>query len=128
MNLQPTFHIYRANVIFKPKVVVENYIKNVVSEAVNLPIEVIFCRKRKREIVFARQLYHFLMVRFTTKTIVDIGKLTIDGKIVNMHDHSTVLHSVDSIKNYLFVKSSLQAQLITNCFEKLKSITKQTRY
>lgn len=128
MNLQPTFQIYRANVIFKPKVVVENYIKKVVSDAVNLPVELIFSKTRKKEVVFARQLYHFLMVRFTTKTIVDIGKLTINGEIVNMHDHSTVLHSIDSINSYLFMKNSSHAQLITNCFEKLKSITKQTRY
>ena len=115
MNLQPTFQIYRANVIFKPKVVAENY-------------KVIFCRKRKREIVFARQLYHFLMIRFTNKTIADIGNLTINGKLINKLHHSTILHSVDSINSYLFMKNSTQAQLITNCFEKLKSITKQTRY
>ena len=128
MNLQPIFQIYRANVIFKPKVVVENYIKKVVSEAVNLPIELIFQNTRKKEVVFARQLYHYLMVRFTNKTIVDIGKLIIDNKVVNNYHHSTILHSVDSINSYLFMKNSSQAQLITNCFEKLKAITKQTRY
>lgn len=103
--MTPTFNIYKAAVSYQqPKVTNDNLIiikiKEVVSETMGVKWHQINHHTRVRNIMFARQLFQFLCSKFTTKTYKAIGALT-----EHVYDHSTVIHSKDTIENVLWLKT-----------------------
>lgn len=69
-------------------------IKNVVCDYFQVPRDVIFTRTRKAIIVKPRQWYHYIACALTNKSLVDIGGYEDAG-----YDHTTVMHSRESIRN-----------------------------
>lgn len=102
--MTPTFNIYKAAVKYQqPKVTNDNLIiikiKEVVAETMGIKWHEINQHTRVRQTMFARQLFQYLCFKFTTKTFKAIGSLT-----EHVYDHSTVIHSKDTIENVLWLK------------------------
>jgi chromosomal replication initiation ATPase DnaA len=101
--MKPTFNIYKAAVQYQqPK---EHYditiirIKDVITEVTGIVWEQINLHTRTRDIVFARQLFHYLVRTFTDLTLKKIGKLTFHN-----YGHFTILHSKSEIENIIDLK------------------------
>ena len=99
-----TFNIYKAAVQYQqPKVTNDNLIiikiKEVVAEVTGVVFEQINQKTRKREVIYARQLFHFLCRKFTTNSLKAIGQLTTTN-----YDHSTIINSIASIVDIIFLK------------------------
>lgn len=102
--MTPTFNIYMAAVQYQqPKVTNDNLIiikiKEVIKETLNISWPQINKHTRQRDIMFARQLFQYLCHKFTLYTYKSIGQLT-----EHFYDHSTVIHSKDTIENVLWLK------------------------
>lgn len=84
-------------------------INEVISEYFNIGINDIWKKSRKTEIVYPRQLIHFFIKEFTNMTITDIGAHSeIYGSV---KDHSTVIHSCKSIRDYNEVDRDKQHEI-----------------
>ncbi len=70
-------------------------IKNIVANYFKVPIELLSSSTRKHQIVLARQMSMFL-----TKKLLDVPLKKI-GEEFGGRDHTTVLHSIQTIENYL---------------------------
>ncbi len=70
-----------------------DYIQKVVCEFFNIPIEMIYSKTRKREIVQARQLSMYFSKKHTKSSLASIG-LHCGNK-----DHATVLHACRTVNN-----------------------------
>lgn len=82
-------------------------IKKLVSEYYQLELKDIESKSRKHEIALARQACMYLAKKFTTSSLKTIGSH------FGNRDHSTVLHSCQTIENYLVtdkkVKNSVES-------------------
>jgi chromosomal replication initiation ATPase DnaA len=98
-----TFQIYKADVILhQPKEhqdITIIRIKEVVFEVTGIVWQQINRHTRTREIMFARQLFHYLVRTFTDLTLKKIGKLTFHN-----YGHFTILHSKSEIENIIDLK------------------------
>ena len=99
-------------------------IKKIILEVTGLSFEQYNSTTRKREIVYARQLFMFMAKKHTTLSLKSIGQLfsrkydtsyKIDFK---GFDHSTVIHAIETITNILtsFAKTREQ-KVIKNAIE-----------
>jgi chromosomal replication initiator protein len=70
-------------------------IMTIVSNHYKLPIDLLSSKSRKHEVTLARQMCMFL-----GKRLLDIPLKKI-GSYFGGRDHSTVLHSISTIENYL---------------------------
>jgi len=70
-----------------------DYIQKVVCEFFNIPVEMIYSKTRKREIVQARQLSMYFSKKHTKSSLASIG-LHCGNK-----DHATVLHACRTVNN-----------------------------
>ncbi|MEO6690783.1 MAG: chromosomal replication initiator protein DnaA [Saprospiraceae bacterium] len=86
-------------------------ITNIISEQLNIPIQSILGKGRKREIVQARQLAMYFSKKFTKKPLASIG-LALGGK-----DHSTVIYSCDMVATLMETDRSFEE--ITKKLEKI---------
>lgn len=66
------------------------------SAAFGVTIAQVQSRERTEDVVFARQAYCYMAYRQTQQSMMKIGELI--GR-----DHSTVTHSINTVKNYLKV-------------------------
>jgi chromosomal replication initiation ATPase DnaA len=103
--MEATFNIYKAAVQYQqPKVTNDNLIiikiKEVIKEVTGVSFERINQPTRKREIMFSRQLFHFLCRKFTSQSLKFIGSLT-----TRSYDHSTVINSKNEIQNTIYLKN-----------------------
>jgi chromosomal replication initiator protein len=88
------------------------YIKTAIEDHFGVSFEQLKKPSRKRQLVFARQISMWLMVRKTPLSKVRIGKMY--GR-----DHSTVIHSEQTINNFLNHKySSFEKTEILDFFGK----------
>ena len=71
------------------------YIEFIICYGEGINAELVKTPTRKAEILFARQLIIYFAVKYKSGTYAVIGSL-VGGK-----DHSTVVHSIDTIKNYI---------------------------
>lgn len=78
-----------------PKPLTIDDIKLVVAEFYKLPIDILASKSRKHEIALARQMSIYLAKQLTNNSLKTIGSY-FGGR-----DHSTVLHSCQTIENYL---------------------------
>ena len=102
--MEATFNIYKAAVKYQqPKVTNDNLIiikiKEVIKEVTGVGFDQINQKTRKREVIYARQLFQFLCRKFTAYSLKAIGQLTITN-----YDHSTALNSIASITDIIFLK------------------------
>lgn len=96
------------------KKIIKNFVKNIskeisietiqkiVSEYFNLPVDKLKDKTRKREIVQARQLSMYFAKMYTKSSLKQIGK-HFGGK-----DHSTVIHSCQTVKDLMDVDETFK--------------------
>jgi len=82
-------------------------IKNLVSEYYKLNIKDIESKSRKHEIALARQTCMYLAKKFTTSSLKTIGSH------FGNRDHSTVLHSCQTIDNYIVTDKKVKNSIDT---------------
>jgi chromosomal replication initiation ATPase DnaA len=101
--MTPTFNIYKAAVQYQqPKEhqdITIIRIKDVVFEVTGITWQQINRHTRTRDIMFARQLFHYLCRTFTDYTLKKIGELTFHN-----YGHFTILHSKSEIENIIDLK------------------------
>jgi chromosomal replication initiation ATPase DnaA len=73
----------------------DNLLRKIVSEVTGLNWNVIASKKRDRELVEARQLYCVFAKKFLNISLKEIAKN------IARDDHSTVIHSINTIKDLL---------------------------
>ncbi len=89
------------------------HIKQTVSEYYQIDIETMISKSRKQEIALARQMSIYLTKLLTNNSLKSIGA-EFGGR-----DHSTVLHSCQTIENYLVTDKKVK-----NAFESLLTTLK----
>jgi len=75
----------------KPEFNIEQIIE-IVADFFHLQAKVLKMKSRKREVVTARQLAMFFAKKYTKKSLTEIG-------LAFSKDHSTVVHSIKTVKN-----------------------------
>lgn len=102
--MTPTFNIYKAAVSYQQpkehKDINIIRIKEVVNETTGITWSKINKHTRTRDIMFARQLFHYLCRTFTDYTLKKIGELTFHN-----YGHFTILHSKSEIENIIDLKN-----------------------
>lgn len=92
VNLSAAFHIYKN--VHAPLSVgneaIEKRIVNIIECIVNIPYRIFMVDSRKREFVFARHLYSYLMYNYTTLSLNEIGKKI---KPNREYAHDVVIHA-----------------------------------
>jgi len=81
-------------------------------------------KNRKRELVIARQMVCYFLRKYTVLTLADIGK------IIGDRDHTTVIHGIDTVNNFLHIRDIGFMKLtfdIETIFEE-KSKTMQAKF
>ena len=91
--------------VIKPKAITINYINAIVCKYYNIPIEVLYMKTRKREIVQARQIAMFFAKNLTKDSLQTIG----DG--IGNKDHATVLHASKTINNLIDTNRQFKLQV-----------------
>ncbi len=97
----------------KPKPLTIDDIKQTVSDYYKLPVDLIESKSRKHEIALARQMSMYIAKQLTSLSLKSIGSH------FSNRDHSTVLHSCQTIENYMVTDSKVKASL-----DKLMSMLK----
>jgi chromosomal replication initiation ATPase DnaA len=101
--MEATFNIYKAAVQYQQpkghKDITIIRIKEVVTESTGIVWHQINKHTRTRDIMFARQLFHYLCRTFTDLTLKKIGELTFHN-----YGHFTILHSKSEIENIIDLK------------------------
>ena len=101
--MEATFNIYKAAVIYQQpkehKDITIIRIKEVITEVTGITWQQINRHTRTRDIMFARQLFHYLVRTFTDLTLKKIGQLTFHN-----YGHFTILHSKSEIENIIDLK------------------------
>lgn len=70
----------------------------------------VISKSRKNELVMARQLLIYALHRYTYLTHKELGKR------VGRRDHTTVIHSLTTVKEYLSVKDKLYYPMFSQYF------------
>jgi chromosomal replication initiator protein len=99
----------------EPRQLTIDDIKEDVSKYFKIPIDVIESKSRKHEIALARQVSMFLAKRLTQSSLKTIGS-HFGGR-----DHSTVLHSVQTVENYLVTDPNVK-NAVETLRKKLKGV------
>ena len=132
MNLQPTFQIYRANVqpiLLLSSSAVEKRIIRVIEAVTDLKFPNYIVNSRKRELVFARHLYSYLMYNFTTLSLNAIGSKVKPHRI---DAHDNIIHSRSVIETIVdFPKDQKHQQVMKaiemmNGYKRIKQATSIT--
>ncbi|MFP4544239.1 MAG: chromosomal replication initiator protein DnaA [Candidatus Kapaibacterium sp.] len=97
----------------EPKSLTIDDIKDAVSSYYKIQIDMLESKSRKHEIALARQMAMYLAKQLTSMSLKSIGS-TFGGR-----DHSTVLHSCQTIENYLVTDKSVK-NACENLLNKLK--------
>lgn len=84
--------------LFTPRKIDVEMILKKVSNSMDIPVEAILNKSRKRELVIARQITMTLAKKYTTFSLAKIGQ-DVAGK-----DHATVLHACKTINNLIDTK------------------------
>ncbi len=109
INLNLAKEIIDGIAIIEDRPLTIDLIKERVSSFYNLSVQIIESKSRKHEIALARQMSIFLAKQLTPLSLKAIGA-AFGGR-----DHSTVMHSCQTIENYLVVDKNIR-----NSYEILK--------
>jgi len=90
----------------EPKKLDSEMVIESVCEYFNIAHEVLKKKNRKRERVIARQMICFFARKYTTLTLCEVGNL-VGGK-----DHTTVIHSVNTVNDFIHIKDGRFLKMI----------------
>lgn len=76
-------------------------ILSIVAEATGFTVDELKGSRRFRRLTNARQLYCYIARKNTSDSLSDIGQT------INNRDHTTVIHSVNTIEGYIAAKDDL---------------------
>jgi chromosomal replication initiator protein len=93
----------------EPKPITINEIKKLVADYYKQPVETLESKSRKHEIALARQMAIYLAKQLTQLSLKSIGSN------FSNRDHSTVLHSCQTIENYLVTDPAVKSAYETLC-------------
>jgi chromosomal replication initiator protein len=110
INLELAEEIVRGNGFAEDKPLTIEDIRELVSKHYNIAIDDMISKCRKHEIALARQMAMYLSKKYTQHSLKSIGSY------FGNRDHSTVLHSCQTIENYIVTDKSVKLS-----FETLKS-------
>ena len=102
MNLELAKEVVFGVANNQPKILTIDDIKEAVSVYYNIPLTDIESKNRKHEITLARQMCIYIAKQLTQLSLKSIGS-NFGGR-----DHSTVLHSCQTIENYLVTDRSVK--------------------
>lgn len=102
INLQLAKEITDGIAIVEDRPLTVELIKEKVAAFYNLSTEIIESKSRKHEIALARQMAIFLTKQLTPMSLKSIGA-AFGGR-----DHSTIMHSCQTIENYLVIDKSVR--------------------
>lgn len=101
---------------FEPKQLTIDDIKRIVSDYYDIPIDKMESKSRKHEIALSRQMSMYIAKQLTSLSLKSIGA-NFGGR-----DHSTVLHSCQTIENYLVTDKSVKNSFET-LFKRVKELS-----
>ena len=78
----------------------------------DVPTKMVYRRSREHQYVLARQISMYLIKKKTNMTLKSIGEKF-------NRDHTSVIHSITSINNYIFTKDEQVINAISNIQSKL---------
>ena len=102
INLSLAREIVEGIAIIEYRPLTIDIIKEKVAKFYNLSVEIIESKTRKHEIALARQMAMFLAKQLTELSLKSIGS-HFGGR-----DHSTVMHSCQTIENYLVIEKAVK--------------------
>jgi chromosomal replication initiator protein len=114
LNLNLVKEIIHGTTSIEAKPLTIDEIKRNVSVYYNISNEIIESKSRKHEIALARQMAIYLTKQLTTLSLKTIGSY------FGNRDHTTILHSCQTIENYLVTDKNVKKDFET-LFEKLKT-------
>jgi chromosomal replication initiation ATPase DnaA len=91
------------------------FIKQQVMQVYDISWDEMLSPARQRNRVNARQVFFWLMRKYTRTTLHDIGQLL-------NRDHTTVLHGISNIENLLFVKDDVTVNSLNAILNNIKSV------
>jgi len=83
---------YKGVVLIDDDIKIKNIILSIVSTTTDVSITEILGNLRLQKIRESRQISHYFLKKFTSFSLKEIGRIT-------NNDHSSVIHSVKTIKN-----------------------------
>ena len=92
----------------------------VVCEYYNLEPQQVFSNTRKRNIIEARQMVHYMFCKHTKLSLSKIGLITAEFGKRKAHDHASVLHSRNTIQNSIDESIRADAEFINNILKDYK--------
>lgn len=116
MNLKATFHIYQNTHVPMPvgDAAAEIRIVNIVEIIVNIPFQVFISKSQKKEYVFARHLYSYLMYNYTTLSLNQIGRKV---KPHRLNAHDNIIYSRAVIETIIDYPKDQQHHLVMKAIE-----------
>ncbi len=107
LSLELSKEVIHGIALTEPKPLTIDDIKEKVSKYYNIPIDIIESKSRKHEIALSRQMCMYLAKKNTNLSLKSIGS-HFGGR-----DHSTVLHSCQTIDNYVETDPKVRKDLET---------------
>jgi len=102
VNLDLARKVVKNFVAQENKEITVDNIKVAVAESLNVPVDKLQAKTRKREFVIARQLAMYLVKNLTSKSLKNIGE-AFGGR-----DHSTVIYSCKTVGDMMDVDESFK--------------------
>lgn len=90
---------------YKPKTIETDKVIRIVEREFQVPFRLMEEKTRKREIVEARHICMYLLIKFTNLTMLEIGKL-FGGR-----DHSTVINARQCVNDLMFSDDRYKARV-----------------
>jgi hypothetical protein len=86
-------------------------ISAIVADELMLDPKEMFAVSRKRELVYGRQVFHYVCKRYLRETLDVIGKFSKVMGRPEPHDHATVLYSYRSVKDLVSVDKAYRKKI-----------------
>ena len=88
-----------------------NIIANIVAEEFHVTPKEMFSKSRKRSLVYARQVFHYICKRKIKETLFVIGKFSEHMGREEPHDHATVLYGHKCVSDLTTVDKIYRAKI-----------------
>jgi chromosomal replication initiator protein len=114
LNLDLAREVVSGTARLDPAPITIHYIRQIVAEYYNLSTELIESKSRKHEIALARQMAIYISKELTQSSLKNIGSY------FGNRDHSTIMHSCQTIENYIITDKAIKSDY-DKLLKKIKS-------
>lgn len=122
--MEAAYQIYKAEPKYVHRPFVSDHdiiekIKYIVLANTNISFETMNIKTRKHEIKQARQLFQYLVHKYTTLTLESVGAL-FEAK----YNHATIIHAKDNIQSIIYLGSKDKYfEVVNNSEKQISNIT-----